>query len=425
MAAIGGFPGQDHTHELNVYLGAGAQQPPAADGPTPEELRERGLRDSPVVDVEDAYKRVLPNGGDLLGDTRAVLDRMADKAAYQYARICAGEAAQLIRQAFGERAHRAVFDRSLPDDDGITVDLLAVFDAADEVLWYDREDSDLDWSPFGRRTDEIEAHGGHVIPLLGEDTKNAIERLVELAESSHDDGYLEGSELPGGYPSDPGDDERDYDTDGQVLEMLVQEELDGLHRVGGEPAFDGSQFPQRRVLEPLERDITVRVLRDVLRNGGLTEVRFFPGDQQRLAEVAAVLDPRVSDDEKPFRAHNGYISLDRLAEVLGDETAVLDPEDVPALMETIRAAADTPAGQHRPRGMVPPSDPDDATVQRLVQLAEELGVADEGYLDDRVHDMHSLPASQINNDGFEAQVRYLLPLMGEAELEQEIRSSCV
>lgn len=44
-------------------------------------------------------------------------------------------------------------------------------------------------------------------------------------------------------------------------------------------------------------------------------------------------------------------------------------------------------------------------VKRLAELAEELGVDE---LDDEVHDVFSVRASKINNQGLEAQIKALL-----------------
>lgn len=60
--------------------------------------------------------------------------------------------------------------------------------------------------------------------------------------------------------------------------------------------------------------------------------------------------------------------------------------------------------------------------QRLAALAEQLGL-DMLDLYDVVHDLHSKPASQINNNGLGAQIRYLLDQLGETETEQVIREA--
>jgi hypothetical protein len=61
---------------------------------------------------------------------------------------------------------------------------------------------------------------------------------------------------------------------------------------------------------------------------------------------------------------------------------------------------------------------------RLVALAEELDV-DPFHLDDLVHDLSSNSASEINNDGLEAQIPFLLDEVGEVETEQAIRSAAI
>ncbi|MCI2421125.1 hypothetical protein MOQ72_27145 [Saccharopolyspora sp. K220] len=60
--------------------------------------------------------------------------------------------------------------------------------------------------------------------------------------------------------------------------------------------------------------------------------------------------------------------------------------------------------------------------QRLLALAEKLEL-DTLDLYDVVHDLHTKPASTINNDGLETQIRYLLDQLGEAETEQVIRDA--
>lgn len=388
---------------------------------TAGQLRAFADRPTPVVEVEEPH-RWRHDGPDQPALT--ALHRMREQAANQYGTMHGAAAARLILEAFGPTAHRAVLDQRENIDGGTAMDLLAVFDADGEVLWYDSDDVQLWRSELARDWAEIEAYGGPVLPLLAEDTKTAIEELAEIAEASPEDGYFLLCDLVIGR-SGEGYDQLDTLYIGGTRELYLNEEIRPVAEILGPPAYDGSTGPQRRLLNPLERDITVRVLRDVLNSGEPPVVGMFPGDREVVAEVGRVLDPRDGDDGDEGRTYGGHISFERLAEVLRDETSVLDPDDVDNLMTVIRASAGTPAGQHRPRGIVPATDTagsNEAPVQRLVQLAKELGVGSEA-LDGLVHDMHSTPASGINNGGVEAQVRYLLPLMSEADLEHEIRTS--
>ncbi|ATY17131.1 hypothetical protein CU254_41890 (plasmid) [Amycolatopsis sp. AA4] len=61
-------------------------------------------------------------------------------------------------------------------------------------------------------------------------------------------------------------------------------------------------------------------------------------------------------------------------------------------------------------------------LQNLLALAAELDL-DPLDLNDVVHDLHSLPASAINNGGLEAQITYLLAELGETELEELLRDA--
>lgn len=64
----------------------------------------------------------------------------------------------------------------------------------------------------------------------------------------------------------------------------------------------------------------------------------------------------------------------------------------------------------------------ESPLHRLLELAEELGL-DMLDLYDPVHDLASTAASDVNNAGVDAQVRYLLKELGEAGAEQEIRAA--
>lgn len=70
----------------------------------------------------------------------------------------------------------------------------------------------------------------------------------------------------------------------------------------------------------------------------------------------------------------------------------------------------------------PEPEPSISPEQRLLALASELGV-DPLDLDDAVHDLHSTPASQINNGGLPAQISYLLDQLGEAEVADLLRNA--
>lgn len=53
----------------------------------------------------------------------------------------------------------------------------------------------------------------------------------------------------------------------------------------------------------------------------------------------------------------------------------------------------------------------DETVTRLMKLADEIG-SSETSLDDLVHDLASSEASRVNNEGTEAQIKYILIRQG-------------
>ncbi|MER5608220.1 hypothetical protein AB0F93_00420 [Micromonospora tulbaghiae] len=397
-------------------------RPEQAAVPTAEELRERGMQPVPVLrSAEDnPWKRSWSDADDLQGQMRTALNRVACNAAYQEARLNAGSAAELIREVFGPKAHRLVFERR-PVDADVEVDLLVVEDADEQVIWYDRDDHYLRRSSFGRRVDEAEAYGGPVIANLVRDTKGAIERLIQKAEESDTDGYLVSTHLPiGTYVMDGKEMPRDYPCDDELIELIVQDELDGMRYFGGAPAADGSQFPQRRLLTSFERDVTVRVINDVLLAGNLPGVRLHHGDRGLLDSVAKALDPRTDDDlPDNAREYDGYISLALLDEVLRSESSGIHPDRVPALMSRIRDAADhstvegvTVAAEAEPEH--------EATVARLVALADQLQVSGLA-LGGVVHDTVSAQASDINNGGRAEQVRFLIEQFGADDAEKTIR----
>ncbi|MEU7802683.1 hypothetical protein AB0B10_25825 [Micromonospora arborensis] len=310
---------------------------------TANDLRVLGEREIPLVFVDEPHQ--WRHDGPF-HPTCGTLHPLHEQVGNQYAALHAAGAATLIRQVFGPTAHRALIDVRNTVDAGTAVDLLIVFDVDGQVLWYDSADVQLWRSQIARDRAEIEAYGGPVLPCLDEETQTAIEQLAQIAEESPADGYF----LTGHLVIGRQDDGAALLYLGDVREVTLDDELWPPAEILGTPAYDGSLTPQRRLLAPLERDITVRVLRDLCRLGEQSGVWLGAGDREVLASVATAIDPR--DGGGDDRAHTGYISLDRLAEVLRDETAVLDPDDVPNLMETIRAAADTPAGVHHPRGVV-------------------------------------------------------------------------
>ena len=68
---------------------------------------------------------------------------------------------------------------------------------------------------------------------------------------------------------------------------------------------------------------------------------------------------------------------------------------------------------------VPNTAETDAAVRRLATKAGSAGLKPED-LDESVHDLASSIASDVNNDGVEAQVRYLVREMGVKDAEREI-----
>lgn len=232
-------------------------------------------REIPTIKVEGAYDRVYDRCPDK--PERLALRATAENAINRYAAVLAREAGKLIREAFGPDAHRAVFNRreEWAESDGsgvdINMDLLVVFDAAGEVLWYDREE--LSRTRLVMRRDEIEAYGGPVVPWLHGETKQAIEGLLEIAEDFAD-GYLsrcaglvlgstviDGQEVPVVFDGDERElviddeigrtvevDSVSFDTLAEVLRretaVIDGEDVDGLMdvirvAVGAPPAREG------------------------------------------------------------------------------------------------------------------------------------------------------------------------------------------
>lgn len=65
------------------------------------------------------------------------------------------------------------------------------------------------------------------------------------------------------------------------------------------------------------------------------------------------------------------------------------------------------------------TDPEAAGVNELVVLATRRRVSPE-QLDDQVHDAASEQAAEINNDGLDAQIEYLLARLGAKEVRRRI-----
>jgi hypothetical protein len=296
------------------------------------DLRALAEQDPPVIAVDQAYRLVY----DTDHPVRSVLRDMMHSAALQYANHLGVTAAELLDKAFGPSAYRAVFNRGdCRQPNCVHLDLLVVFDTAGEVLWYDRDDTGLRGSRLVAGRDEQEAYG-QPLPVLEDDTKQAIEALVEKAIAAHEE-YLPGTVLAVDRTADG----RDLLYDGDLCEMDISGEAARLHRNTGAAAGDDSTGPQRRLLSPHERDVTVRVLRDLLLPEVLAspDVRIYSGDAEVLTEVARVLDPHEQGGDQPPDHQPGYINLAALEALLYQETAVIAEQDVPPLMDAIRTAA--------------------------------------------------------------------------------------
>lgn len=60
----------------------------------------------------------------------------------------------------------------------------------------------------------------------------------------------------------------------------------------------------------------------------------------------------------------------------------------------------------------------DATMARLLKLAEDKGLKDTGILDDRVHDVANSVAAGINNEGMYSQIRYIIGVDGDEGIKE-------
>ncbi len=290
----------------------------------------------PVIAVDGAYDDVY----DTDHPERLALSSLAEEAALAYATHRGAAAARTLRLAFGPKARRAVFNKSVDSEAGVNLELLLVFGDDDRVIWYDRNDDHLWGSRLVAARDEEEAYGGPAVAVLEEETKAAVEALCEGADEAVTDGYLIGALLDLD-PTVPG---HGAIYDGWIVELDIDDAPARLRRAVGTPAHDDSTGPQRRLLSPAERDVSVRVLHDLdlVRSPA---VRVFPGDREVLAEVARVLDPRDRVAPPPYR-QPAYISLNRLEELLRNEDGVAHPvtglvhaDKVTDLMELIREAA--------------------------------------------------------------------------------------
>lgn len=224
------------------------------------------------------------------------LGQLIQAAALQRSAFHAAKVGRLIRRLFGPSVERALFDKEHLDDCTTRFRMLAVYAGDGDMLWYNPEL--LHGTRFVRERDHDEATGGRVTPALEGLTQHAIETFARYADelAGSDDGYLSV------YDGDLGDYASEY---GHVVELVINQEVKDLAKHIGEPAFDGSTGPQRRLLSPRERELAARVLRAVV--DGLANhshrplrqaVRIDTRDWHILAEVAAALDPRPDNTEQ-------------------------------------------------------------------------------------------------------------------------------
>ena len=57
----------------------------------------------------------------------------------------------------------------------------------------------------------------------------------------------------------------------------------------------------------------------------------------------------------------------------------------------------------------------DETIQEILELADQQGTRDDGLLDEEVHADASQIASSVNNEGLEAQIKFLIEQRGLTE----------
>lgn len=249
-------------------------------------LRALAEQPAPEVGVDGAHQAAY----EVDRPAREALARVADQAAHHYACLLSNAAANMLCAAFGPAARRAVLERRDTEDAGVGINLLAVFDKADNVMWYD----DSLWGThLVAARDELAAYGDPV-PRLDQFTKVAVEGLCEQAEDAPSDGYFVRCELTKA-PGEP--------YEGWTVELNLVEERNRLRRLAGPAAVDGSIGPQRRLLTAQERGMTVQVLRTVVdalyhhpNRQIRSAVRVAPPGRQLLLDVAAALDPRESEE---------------------------------------------------------------------------------------------------------------------------------
>ena len=98
------------------------------------------------------------------------------------------------------------------------------------------------------------------------------------------------------------------------------------------------------------------------------------------------------------------------------DTGTQSPKLHPPLGDTLRGPVEIQTVQAQ-------REPCQALVSELVGLVRDLGEDSDDLLDDLVIDVKSAEASDINNDGVEDQVRYLLKNgVGEREIRNAIGS---
>ncbi len=214
---------------------------------------------------------------------RETLRLHAEQVANQHATYCAAEAAGTLRLLFGEAAHRAVFERTTDSVDGVDANLLLVYDADDNVIWYSRE--------FLSGCEIVAARDGAAEPMpdLDPDTLTYIEGLVEWAEEAHHEGYLPHENLV----TDPSGGLSAGTYEGHTIHLFIDAEMGGHVRSAGEPANDGATWPQRSVLSPNAREVAVLALQRVLDNQGqMFRLPLEHTEQQLISDVIAALDPR-------------------------------------------------------------------------------------------------------------------------------------
>ena len=205
------------------------------------------------------------------GSTRETLRLHAQQVANQHATYCAAEAAGALRLLFGEAAHRAVFERTTDSVDGVDANLLLVYDADDNVIWYSRE--------FLSGCEIVAARDGadEPMPDLDADTLTYIEGLVEWAEEAHHEGYLPDEALV----INPSGGKYASTYEGFTVHLFIDAELSSYVQAVGEPTQDGAKA----------REVAVLALQRVLDNEGHMFRLPLDDDERRLLAVITSLDP--------------------------------------------------------------------------------------------------------------------------------------